>query len=256
MPSNAVKRVSGLVILGVRPVEGDAMWISGRRAASCGPCHRTILAVDMENSTGQPDGTKRWSRREMYRLFDQALRAAGITRRHRDPLVDRGDGILALIHPADHIPKTLLLSLVVPRLTASLRPTGLRLRAVAHAGEIHYDQDGCFGEALDISFRLLDAPEVKAQLRQSDEPLVLVVSDDIHRTIVRHSHPGIEENAFHPSVDLVVGGRRCRGWVRAGEPARGEWVSATRRLGVPPRLSTGDGSPGGARTPRTTGSAG
>jgi GTP diphosphokinase / guanosine-3',5'-bis(diphosphate) 3'-diphosphatase len=33
-----------------------------------------------------------------------------------------------------------------------------RLRVVLHAGEVHYDGNGCFGEALDIAFRLLDAP--------------------------------------------------------------------------------------------------
>lgn len=38
-----------------------------------------------------------------------ALRAAGIARRHRDRFTDRGDGILALIHPVDQAPKAILL---------------------------------------------------------------------------------------------------------------------------------------------------
>ena len=40
-------------------------------------------------------------RRKLYELFDTALLAAGIRRRYRDRFSDRGDGILALIHPVD-----------------------------------------------------------------------------------------------------------------------------------------------------------
>jgi FAD/FMN-containing dehydrogenase len=43
-----------------------------------------------------------------------------------------------------------------------------------HAGEIHYDSNGCFGHALDIAFRLLDAPPAKRAvlaLRDAAAPL-------------------------------------------------------------------------------------
>jgi hypothetical protein len=30
-----------------------------------------------------------------------------------------------------------------------------------HAGEVNYDANGCFGEALDVAFRLLDAARVQ-----------------------------------------------------------------------------------------------
>ena len=45
---------------------------------------------------------------------------------------------------------------------------------VIHAGEIHFDGMGYFGEALDVAFRLLDAPRLKNRLRQVVTPLVLV----------------------------------------------------------------------------------
>ena len=41
-----------------------------------------------------------------------------------------------------------------------------RVRAVGHAGEVHYDPDGSYGEALDIAFRLLDAPAVNRHSKQ------------------------------------------------------------------------------------------
>jgi hypothetical protein len=65
-----------------------------------------------------------------------------------------------------------------------------------HAGEVHYDDNGCFGEALDIAFRLLGAPGVKKALRTAADPLTLVISDDIYRTIVRHSYDGIDPRSF------------------------------------------------------------
>ena len=71
----------------------------------------------------------------------------------------------------------------------------LRLRAVVHAGEVNYDANGCFGEALDIAFRLLDAAHVKKALQAAADPLILVISGDIYRAIVRHGYDGIDQRA-------------------------------------------------------------
>ena len=119
----------------------------------------------------------------MYDLFDAALRAAGIQPRHRDRFADRGDGFLALIHPVDHPPEVLLRR-VIPAFGVLLaehnivRPPQrqLRVRVVVHAGTVFYDANGCFGEALDTAFRLLDATRVKDALRAAPAPLFLVVS--------------------------------------------------------------------------------
>ncbi len=196
------------------------------------PRHRVVLAVDIENSTMHNNSAKLRQRRVMYHLFEDALAAAGITRRYRDPFVDRGDGILALLHPADHLPKTLLLADVLPRLGAALAHGPIRLRSVVHAGEVHYDRDGCFGESLDLAFRLLDAPEVKAGLRAVTAPLVVVVSEDIHRSVVRQGYPGIDPDAFRPAVKVSVGGCQYRGWIQQLGPEPGGAVLASRRLSV------------------------
>ena len=47
-------------------------------------------------------------------MLGTAMRTAGIADGHCDPLTDRGDGFLALIHPVDDVPKTLLLNPLVP----------------------------------------------------------------------------------------------------------------------------------------------
>jgi class 3 adenylate cyclase len=184
--------------------------------------HRAILAIDIENSTNRTNPTKATLRSAMYDMFDDALRSGGITEHYRDPLIDRGDGILALIHPADHVPKTKLLTTVIRRLATRLADQDerspdqrLRLRAVIHAGEVHYDQQGCFGESLDLAFRLLDAPQVKGNLlQQTKTPLSVVVSDEIYQSIVRHRYPGITEQNYKRAVHVCITGRAHHGWLQ------------------------------------------
>jgi hypothetical protein len=191
------------------------------RGSTDAPHHRAIFAVDIEGSTTRNNTAKAGLRDAMYELVERALADSGITAEYLDPLVDRGDGILTLVRPVDEVPKTLLLSAVVPTLAELLagynesrRPDGrLRLRAVLHAGEVHHDGRAPFGEALDIAFRLLDAPEVKQAFRMCTGPLLLVVSDDIYKTIVRHGYDGIDERAFSLVADVLVAGQRHRGWV-------------------------------------------
>jgi class 3 adenylate cyclase len=190
------------------------------------PYHRTIFAVDVEGSTERTNTAKAWYRRELYRLMEAALNAAGIDEHSRDPFIDSGDGLMALIHPTAQAPKTALLDTVVPHLLTLLAELGtrdtqqeLRLRAVLHAGEVHHDARGSYGEAMDIAFRLLNAPATKHELRDVAAPLVLVVSDDIHKCVVRHDYPGINAKSFTPLVRVRVAGRIQRGWIKRTDAA-------------------------------------
>jgi class 3 adenylate cyclase len=195
------------------------------------PHHRTIFAVDIESSTTRTNPIKAELRTMLYELFEAALCSAGICERHRDQFFDRGDGALALIHPVEQASKVPLLNRAIPTLSqlltdynASLprlgRPTRqLRIRAVVHAGEVHYDVNGCFGEALDVAFRLLDAPPVKKALRMTANPLILVVSEDIYRSVVRQRYDGIDQDTFRPLVRVQIAGDRYRGWIHSPEEA-------------------------------------
>ena len=160
----------------------------------------------------------------VYRLVMEALSIVGIDDHYYDPFTDRGDGVLVLVRPADEFPKPLLLSCLIPALTSMLaahnsgiplaeQPRVLRLRAVIHAGEVHYDGKGFFGEDLDVAFRLLDAPRFKAQLRTATTPLALVASDYIYQSIIRHGYAGIDDGEFFPLVTVNVGDQRRKGWV-------------------------------------------
>ncbi len=104
---------------------------------------RGIVALDIEGSTSRPDPVKGELRTMLYELFDAALRSAGLSARRRDQFTERGDGLLALIDPADQV---LLFNLVIPVFSqllvgynASLPDPGgrdrpLRVRVVMHRG--------------------------------------------------------------------------------------------------------------------------
>lgn len=218
------------------------------------PVYRTVLAFDVEGSTGRNNRGKAFLRELMFEVVTAALEACGIGAQDCDAVVHRGDGVLALIRPTDHAPKTLLLASVMPTVRLLLdahnreRPDEpLRLRAVLHAGEIVHDRHGTFGETLDVAFRLLDAPPVKQALRDTAAPLVLVVSDDVHRSVVRHDYAGIARPAFRLAVAVEVGGSCWSGWLHVpGEPP--PWPPAPES--IVPLGTDNSGSGGGAAVDR------
>lgn len=201
-----------------------------RRAASL-PVHRSILAVDIQGSTHRTNPIKEELREQVYRLVAGALGMAGIGSEQHGPFTDRGDGVLVLLRPTDEFPKPLLLSRLIPALASLLaaynsaipladQPRILRLRAVIHAGEVHHDANGPFGEDLDVAFRLLDAPRFKALLRDGTASMAVVASDYIYQSIIRHGYDGIDDEAFLPLVTVTVGFQRRRGWVHLPHVSR------------------------------------
>jgi hypothetical protein len=195
-----------------------------------GPVHRSIVAVDVEGSTRRTNPAKGKLRRVLYDLLERALRAAGIGPGHLEELADRGDGVLILIRPHDDVPKTVLLGRLIPALTALLAEHNaavaepelrMRLRAVVHAGEVHDDGWGFYGDDIDVAFRLLEAPTVKRLLRDAPEaPLVLVVSEEIWAGIVRHGY--VDGGPYRQRVQVTVGERRRRGRVHLPVPSRAD----------------------------------
>ena len=185
------------------------------------PRRRVIVALDIENSTSRPDPVKAELRTMLYELFDAALRAAGVTARRRDRFADRGDGLRALIDPADQA----LIHLVIPvfsQLLASYNaslphPDGadrqLRVRVVMHTGNVHDDNNGYFGEALDAAFRLLDAPRAKTVLKTAQGPLLLVVSSDIYNAVSPNDPAGPGRTISSRLVTAQVAGHQYQGWI-------------------------------------------
>jgi hypothetical protein len=203
------------------------------------PVYRSIVVLDLEESTKRTNPVKGELRRVMYDLLDRSLKAVAVTGNRLEPLSDRGDGILALIKPHDEVPKTALLGQFIPLLSTLLTeynarapqpPLRMRLRVVIHAGEVHMDSRGCYGEAIDIAVRLLDAPRVKKALKQAAAPLVLVISDNIHSGIVRQGYMGA--GTYFP-LWVPVGEKRHRGWVRIPAPVASPSAGRAARGGRP-----------------------
>jgi hypothetical protein len=202
-----------------------------------GPVHRLIVAVDIEGSTTRNNPAKGELRRALYELIERALEGAGITARHLEPHTDRGDSVLILIRPYDDVPKTLLLGRLIPLLTglliehnaAAARPElRIRMRAVVHAGEIHEDSRGFYGDDLDVAFRLLEAPKLKQALKEAiASPLVLTVSDAIFDAIVQQGY--LDASTYRFLGRVRVGNRRRRSWVHVPVPLKPDPPAAARR---------------------------
>jgi hypothetical protein len=93
----------------------------------------------------------------------------------------------------------------------------LRLRAVVHAGEIHEDANGFYGDDIDTAFRLLEAPGLKKALKEAAAtPLILVISEEIFHAIVEQGY--LADALFRPLVRVRVGRRQRRGWVHIPVP--------------------------------------
>ena len=199
-------------------------FLDGRHQA--GPVHRSIIAVDLEGSTTRTNPAKGEIRRAMYDVLGHALEAVAITGNRLEPLADRGDGVLVLVKPHDDVPKTVLLDRLVPLLTAQIAEHNaraplpalrIRMRVVVHAGEVHADGRGWYGEAIDVAFRLLDAPPVKKTLKQAAAPLVLVVSNEIYNGLICQGY--VNPDAYRRVVRVHVGTRWHQGWVHVPQPA-------------------------------------
>jgi hypothetical protein len=194
------------------------MSLGSQRQA--GPVHRSIIVLDLEQSTMRTNPVKGELRRVMYDLLGRSLEAVAVTGNRLEPLTDRGDGILVLIKPHDDVPKTVLLDRLIPQLATLLAEYNahaaqpalrMRLRVVVHAGEVHIDRQGCYGEAIDVAVRLLDSPRVKKVLQQAAAPLVLVISNEIYSGIVRQGY--VDSDTYLPLVRVRVGKRQHCGWI-------------------------------------------
>jgi hypothetical protein len=189
------------------------------------PVSRNILLLDIEGSTQRTNPVKGELRDDIYQIVDDAFGEVGIDYRTCDQIIDRGDGLMVLLRPTDEFPTPFLLTRLMPALSRLLvtRNNGIspaektrimRLRAVVHTGDVHFDSNGPYGEDLNLACRLLDAPRFKAYLKTFQEPLAVVASDTIYQSIIRHGYGGLDGKEFDQLVNVTVGQQRRKGWVQ------------------------------------------
>jgi hypothetical protein len=181
--------------------------------------HRTILAVDVEGfgdrSRTNPDQLA--VREGLYRALRAAFAASGMCWEdcYRE---DRGDGAFVLISP--DVPKHFVAARFPEQLSAALRrhnqgcaeAVRIRLRVAVHAGEVHHDEHGVAGAAINMTFRLLDAAQVKSALAASPGVAALIVSEWFYEEVVRHD-PASNPAAYR-RVQVAVKETQTTAWVR------------------------------------------
>jgi class 3 adenylate cyclase len=132
-------------------------------------------------------------RKALYDALRRGLQRLGIAWAdcHRE---DRGDGVLVLV-PSE-VAKSLLVESLPGVLAAALAEHNsshdvgeqIRLRMAVHAGEVHYDNHGVVGDAVNHTYRLIDAPALKSALAESTGTLAVITSNWFFDEVVRHCH--------------------------------------------------------------------
>ncbi|MGW0706662.1 hypothetical protein ACWD4G_11995 [Streptomyces sp. NPDC002643] len=210
------------------------------------PAQYSLIAIlDIEGFGRRTDPGQAWLRDRLSTVVTRALHAAGIA----EPVwEDRGDAVVLLL--AGTVPKTDLLGGFVRALVRELRDHArdhsgdaereMRLRVAVHAGEVARHGTGWVGADLNTAFRMADMGALRRALAEAPGAvLALVVSDVLHRGVVRHRHPGLEAAEFAPAVLSAKEVRDETVWIRVpGRPAPplppGQTASGPRP-GTPPR---------------------
>lgn len=181
--------------------------------------HYTIVAVDVARFT-DPDRTEahqRAVREGLYRVLRDAFADARVGWTICK-VSDLGDGALILV-PAE-VPKSRLVDQLPSRLVAELlrhnavyaARAAIQLRVAVHAGEVHHDEHGAVGQAVNLAYRLLDASEARSALRSATGVLALIASDHFYHDVITQD-PGTEPGSYR-QIPVVVKNTSTVGWLR------------------------------------------
>lgn len=181
--------------------------------------HHWILVLDLESFSTRPDPIQRSLRNAMYEVLESAFAQAGIDL--GDVVTeDRGDGILMLVAPT--VPPVKLAGPLVRALDDGLREKAriysaahsLRMRLALHQGLVARDARGWSGDAVNTTFRLVDAEPLRETLRAAGTAcLAFVVSGQVYEGVVRHAPRGIDPAAYLPLRFTTKHGEAVESWV-------------------------------------------
>ncbi|RBM22417.1 hypothetical protein [Streptomyces sp. PT12] len=165
----------------------------------------TILVVDIEGFGRRRNPVQSWLRERLRRILEAAFETSGVDHRAGPPPVDRGDGVFWLLPGT--VPKEDVTGLFVDQLRQQLRAHArtssaegaLRLRLSLHGGEVGADEQGWVGADLNTACRIVDHQPLRDALAASEgAELVVAVSDEWHRKVISHDHPGIDATEYRP----------------------------------------------------------
>jgi tetratricopeptide (TPR) repeat protein len=209
--------------------------------------HRTIVVVDV-TGFGDQRRTNRHQivvRQALYEILERAFDDVAVSWTGCDH-EDRGDGVLIVV-PAT-VPKGVFVELLPGRLLAGLDEHNrqhpveerIRLRLSLHAGEIHYDDHGVVGRAVNLAFRLLDSPAFRDIAARSTGTLALIVSSWFFDEVVWQS--AAANPTAYQRIRIVAKETDTDAWVRLSgtdEVHTGQSVSPWPNRPVPHQLPPG-----------------
>lgn len=165
------------------------------------PQYRAMTAFDIcDFSSGAPQSML-YKRSTMYQVIQEAARAAGLNWDDCER-EDRGDGFFLLAPPSYSV-HSLVIALA-PEISKRLSqindavPTKqhLRLRMAIHDGDLTHDDHGVVGPDVNLLFRMLNAPALRARFEQGD--FALIVSEKVFKRVIEWDIGMIERKDFEP----------------------------------------------------------
>jgi tetratricopeptide (TPR) repeat protein len=207
-------RIGLLISSGIVSSDLRAASMQGHRRA----VHRTIVVVDVEGF-GDRRRTNRHQvavRQGLYRALREAFTDSGIVWADCDR-ADRGDGVLILAPP--EVPKTLFAEPLPLALATALQAHNsthpvqewIRLRMAVHAGEVSYDEHGVTAAAVNLAFRLVEAPALKAALARSAGALAVICSSWFFDEVIAHCEEAV--SAGYRRAEVRVKETAAVGWI-------------------------------------------
>ncbi|MER7766390.1 hypothetical protein [Kitasatospora sp. NPDC096140] len=188
--------------------------------------HHWIVVLDIEGFSARPNPVQRSLREAMYDVLREALAETGLPGA-AVATEDRGDGVLLLVQP--HVSPVLLAGALVRALEDCLAEKArifneahaLRFRVALHQGLVSRDPDGWSGDAVNWTFRLVDAVPLREVLaRAARANLAFIVSDEVYQAVVRHEYRTVDPAAYLPVDFEAKHGIAARGWITVpGYPA-------------------------------------
>ncbi len=186
--------------------------------------HKTIVVVDVARFTDSARTMihQRAVHEGLYNVLRSAFTEARIDL-DTCTVEDRGDGALILVPP--EVDKSQLADQLPSRLVAGLRrhnavhsaEAAIQLRVALHTGEVHQDRHGAVSPAVNLAFRILEAPDAKSALRSSTGVLALIASDEFYHKVIVHD-PAADPGSYR-QVSVSVKETSTVAWLQLPDRA-------------------------------------
>jgi hypothetical protein len=148
---------------------------------------RLIIAMDIEQYSRLPDFGQVHAQHTMSELLREAGQHGALERAQWN-IQQQGDGELALLPPG--IDEADVITTLMRQVSSGLHrynrqaAVRLRMRIAVHEGLTYLADSGFAGDAVNTACRLRDAKEAKDALRDTENDVILIVSERIYRDVI------------------------------------------------------------------------